>query len=154
MDLIDVRKELEIILDVTEENPNFINRCTPKINFNIHSTKDNLSLENHSKNHRFNSRPASYAFDNNSRKSNNLDDSTFSHGVQNPCGVEAMIILLDWSIIESLLVLRKTLWSYFWWDELNFWKMRSKLRIILLNVCWHYNQSCMTINIFPITHNK
>ena len=102
MDLIDVRKELEVILDVTEENPNFINRCTPKINFNIHSTKDNLSLENHSKSHRFNSRPTSYAFDNNSRKSNSLDDSTFSHGVQNPCGVEVMIILLDWSIIERL----------------------------------------------------
>lgn len=86
LDLIDVRKELEIILDVTEENPNFINRCTPKINFNIHSTKDNLSLENHSKNHRFNSRPASYAFDNNSRKSDISDYSTFTHAVQNPCG--------------------------------------------------------------------
>ena len=95
LDLIDVRKELEVILDVIEENPNFINRCTPKINFNIHSTRDNLSLENHSKSHRFDSRPASYAFDNNSRKSNSLDDSTFSHVVQNPCGVGALIILLD-----------------------------------------------------------
>ena len=61
-------------------------RCTPKINFNIHSTKNNFSLENHSKSHRFDSRPTSYAFDNNSRKSNSLDDSTFSNVVQNPCG--------------------------------------------------------------------
>ena len=72
LDLIDVRKELEVILDVSKENPNFINRCTPKINFNIHSTKDNLSLENHSKIHRFDSRPTSYAVDNNSQGVRNI----------------------------------------------------------------------------------
>ena len=92
---------IEVILDGNEENPNVTNRDTPKISFNIHSTKDkpaendsdffdrssiNLSLEKHSKGRRFDTRPTPYAFDNNSCKSESLDNSTSNHITQNPCG--------------------------------------------------------------------
>ena len=40
LDLINVSRELEVILDGSDENPIVANRDTPKINFNIHSTKD------------------------------------------------------------------------------------------------------------------
>ena len=78
-----------------------IEKDTPKINFNMLSAKDktakndsdifestsnNLPLESHSESHRFDSRPSPYAFDNNSRKSDILDDSILTHVVQNPCG--------------------------------------------------------------------
>ena len=78
-----------------------IEKDTPKINFNMLSAKDktakndsdifestsnNLSLESHSESHRFDSRPSPYAFDNNSSKSDILDDSILTHVVQNPCG--------------------------------------------------------------------
>ena len=77
------------------------NRDTPEINFIMvsakyktdkndslifESTSNNLSLENHSESHRFDSRPTPYRFHNNSRKSDILDDSTLAHAVQNPCG--------------------------------------------------------------------
>ena len=77
------------------------NRDTPEINFIMvsakyktdkndsqifESTSNNLSLENHSESHRFDSRPTPYRFHNNSRKSDILEDSTLAHAVQNPCG--------------------------------------------------------------------
>ena len=84
LDLINVSRELEVIFDGSEENANVTNKDTPKINFNIDITNDkpannnleffdrssiNLSLENHSKSRRFDSRPTPYAFDNNNLKS-------------------------------------------------------------------------------------
>ena len=50
------------------------------------SASNNLSLENHSESHRFDSSPMSYGFDNNGRKSDILEDSTLAHAVQNPRG--------------------------------------------------------------------
>ena len=50
------------------------------------STSNNLSLENHSESHRFDSRPTPNRFHNNSRKSDILQDSTLSHAVQSLCG--------------------------------------------------------------------
>ena len=110
LDLINVSGELQVVLDGNEENPNVTNRDTPKINFNIHSTKDkpakndseffdrssiSISLENHSTSRRFDSRTTPYAFDNNIRKSESLDDSTLSHAAHNPCGggVDNFVIL-------------------------------------------------------------
>ena len=52
----------------------------------LESTSNNLSLESHSGSHRFDSRPTPFGFDNNSRKSDILDDSALAHVVQNPCG--------------------------------------------------------------------
>ena len=101
LDIINVSGELEVILEGNEENSNVTNRDTPKINLNILSaidktakndsqiflsTSNNLSLESHSENHKFDSRPTPYGFDKNSRKSYTLDDSTLAHAVQNPCG--------------------------------------------------------------------
>ena len=101
LDIINVSRELEVVLDENEENPNVTNGNTPKINFSINSTKDkpanndseffnrssiNLALENHSKSRRFDSRPMPYAFDNNRRKLDSLDDSTLSHVAHNLCG--------------------------------------------------------------------
>ena len=40
LDLINASRKLQVILDGNKENPNVTNRDTPKINFNIHSTKD------------------------------------------------------------------------------------------------------------------
>ena len=103
LDIINVSRELEVILEGNEENSNVINRDTSKINFIMLSAKDktakndseifestsnNLSLEGHCESHRSDSRPMSYAFDNNSRISDILDDSTLAHVVQNPCGRE------------------------------------------------------------------
>ena len=85
--LINVSGELQVILDENQENPNVVNRNTPKISFNLQSTKDkpakndseildslskNHSSESHSKSRRFHSRPTPYAFDNNSRKSDKI----------------------------------------------------------------------------------
>ena len=52
-------------------------------------------MENHSKSRIFDSRPMPYAFDNNSRKSDSLDDSTLSHVAQNACvgGVDNFVRL-------------------------------------------------------------
>ena len=101
LDIINVSGELEVILEGNEESSNVTNRDTPEINFNMLSAKDktdkndskifgstsnNLSLENHSESHRFNSSPMSYGFDNNGRKSDILEDSTLAHAVRNPRG--------------------------------------------------------------------
>ena len=48
------------------------------------SASNNLSLEDHSESHRFDSRPTPYRFDNGSRKLDIVDDSTLAHAVQNP----------------------------------------------------------------------
>ena len=101
LDIINVSGELEVILEGNVENSNVTNRDTPKINLNVLSTVDktakndpqifectsnNLFLESHSESHRFDSRPTPYGFDNNSRKSDTLDDSMLAHVVQYPCG--------------------------------------------------------------------
>ena len=90
-------------------------RDTQNINFNIYSTKDkpvkkdsdffgrlsiNLSLENHSKSRRFDSCPMSYAFDNNSRKTNSSDDSAFSHVAQHRRGESLHSFVRSTVIIE------------------------------------------------------
>ena len=100
MDIINVNGELEIILEGNEENSDGTNTETPKINLNMHSAKNktakndsqifesksnNFSSESHSESHRFDSHPTPYGFDNNSRKSDILDDPTLAHVVQNPC---------------------------------------------------------------------
>ena len=101
LDIINVRGELEVILEGNEENSNVINKDTPKININMvsaidktakndsqifDSTSNNLSLESHSESHRFDSLLTPYGFDKTSHKSDTLDDSMLAHVVQNPCG--------------------------------------------------------------------
>ena len=101
LDIINVSGELEVILEGNEESSNVTNRDTLKINLSMlsaknktdrndsqifESTSNNLSLENHSESHRFDSRPTPYGFNNNSRKSEIFEDSMLAHAVQNPCG--------------------------------------------------------------------
>ena len=40
LSLVNVSGKLQVILDENQENPNVVNRNTPKISFNLQSTKD------------------------------------------------------------------------------------------------------------------
>ena len=110
MDLINASRKLQVILDGNKENPNVTNRDTPKINFNIHSTKDKPAkndwgiFDNSSSNLSLTS-PTPYVFGNNSRKSDISDDSTLVK-LHRMLVMEILIIVLDRPMIGSLLVLR------------------------------------------------
>ena len=63
---------------------------------------------------RFNSPPVPYGFDNNSRKSDILDDSMLAHVAQNSCGREVNNVSdQSRSLLRSLLILQRNLWLYF-----------------------------------------
>ena len=100
LDIFNVSGELKVIREGNEESSNVTNRDTLKIIFSMVNVKDktdksdsqifesaskNLSLENHSESHRFHSRTTQCKFDNESRKTDIIDDSTLVRVVQNPC---------------------------------------------------------------------
>ena len=167
LDLIIVSGELEVVLDGNEENPNVTNRDTPKINFHKHNIEDklvkndseffdrssiNLSLENHSKSRRYDSRPTSYAFHNNSRKSDSLDDSTLSHVAQNPCG-EGVDNFVRSSYDRESTGAQKDSLVVFLMEQIEFLRDEIKIKNNIIERLLTL-KSCMTTNFLLITYNK